>query len=552
MKKFSILIVLLALLLTFALASCEEQEEVSEHVHNYSENVISPTCLEKGYTNRVCVDCGETTNYDFTPISDCKASGVWVTTKAPTCNSQGERKQSCLYCDTVLMKEAIETTEHQPVTVVKQAPNCLSMGVEETYCNACDTVLSSKNIDKTDSHEYEMYSVPPTAQTQGYTNYICKRCGDTQTGSYVDFEESAVEIYNKIKSATVYIKAFDKSGKMISLGSGFVVSEDGYIYTNYHVIKSAYSLKVQFYDGTIYPVTSVQGYNIANDVAKIKIAKSSCDYLKISTEKVKTGDTVYTLGNPLGVENIFTSGIVSRESIKVNGIDCIAITAPISPGNSGGPLLNKRGEVVGINSLQIPDAQNLNFAILIEKVSTISGSPVTVSALYNQRLAENAFEVFTNYINVNANRYDGDNPMIYTLIEETSELVGFEYIYYLDTEANAVYIQITVINAGRKQYALELVISGVSSTYDISMYEYETAQTIATGKVNVQVQTISFETSFSKMFEFSVFRGNATSEEETTRQEQIFYTMYLALVEDFGNLLAKSNTGLSISYFKFS
>ena len=54
------------------------------------------------------------------------------------------------------------------------------------------------------------------------------------------------------------------------------------------------------------------------------------------------------------------------------------------------------------------------------------------------------------------------------------------------------------------------------------------------------------------MFEFSVFRGNATSEEETTRQEQIFYTMYLALVEDFGNLLAKSNTGLSISYFKFS
>jgi hypothetical protein len=260
---------------------------------------------------------------------------------------------------------------------------------------------------------------------------------------------------------------------------------------------------------------------------------------------------VYTLGNPLGVENIFTSGIVSRESIKVNGIDCIAITAPISPGNSGGPLLNKRGEVVGINSLQIPDAQNLNFAILIEKVSTISGSPVTVSALYNQRLAENAFEVFTNYINVNANRFDGDNPMIYTLIEETSELVGFEYIYYLDTEANAVYIQITVINAGRKQYALELVISRVGSTYDISMYEYETAQTIATGKVNVQVQNISFETSFSQMFDFSVFRGDMTSEEETTRQEQIFYTMYLALLENFSNLLTKSNTGLAISHFKF-
>jgi len=140
-----------------------------------------------------------------------------------------------------------------------------------------------------------------------------------------------------------------------STGSGFLITEDGYVVTNYHVVENAVGVKVNVYNGQEY-VAEVVGYDDANDVAVLKIDAQGLQALKVgSSDELIVGDQVVAIGNPLGeLTSTMTVGYVSAKDrvITTEGarINMIQTDAAINSGNSGGPLLNMKGEVVGITT----------------------------------------------------------------------------------------------------------------------------------------------------------------------------------------------------------
>lgn len=151
-----------------------------------------------------------------------------------------------------------------------------------------------------------------------------------------------------------------------SLGSGFIVSSEGYIVTNNHVVEEADSISVKMYDNKEYDA-KVVGRDPKTDLALIKIDGKGLASLKLgNSSDLKVGTWVVAIGSPFGLEQTVTAGIVSAKG-RILGSgpydDFIQTDASINPGNSGGPLLNLEGDVVGINTAIIQSGQGIGFAI---------------------------------------------------------------------------------------------------------------------------------------------------------------------------------------------
>ena len=151
-----------------------------------------------------------------------------------------------------------------------------------------------------------------------------------------------------------------------SLGSGFIVSKDGYIVTNNHVIQDADKIKVILHDNKEYDAKII-GTDPMTDLALIKIDVKGLIPLQFgSSEKSEIGSWVVAIGNPFGLEQTVTAGIISAKGRTIGAgpyDDFIQTDASINPGNSGGPLLNLDGEVIGINTAIIKSGQGIGFAI---------------------------------------------------------------------------------------------------------------------------------------------------------------------------------------------
>jgi serine protease Do len=163
----------------------------------------------------------------------------------------------------------------------------------------------------------------------------------------------------------------NRSRQQRSLGSGFIISADGYILTNYHVVTGADEIKVKLADGRTY-AAELQGGDSKLDLALLKIDTGS-EKLPVArlgnSESLKVGEWVMAIGNPFGLAQTVTVGIVSAKG-RVIGAgpydDFIQTDASINPGNSGGPLFNVRGEVVGINTAIVAGGQGIGFAIPVD------------------------------------------------------------------------------------------------------------------------------------------------------------------------------------------
>ena len=182
-------------------------------------------------------------------------------------------------------------------------------------------------------------------------------------------------------TASAGINIFGQTVETASAGSGFIISPDGYIVTNYHVVKGATSVKVTLYNGDTYDAAVIGG-DSDYDVAIIKINAGGLPAVTLgNSADVNVGDTVLAIGNPLGELTFSMSqGIVSccDRAINVSGtpFNMIQVDASINPGNSGGPLVNLYGEVVGIVSAKYSSYSNttvegLGFAIPISDVQAI-------------------------------------------------------------------------------------------------------------------------------------------------------------------------------------
>ena len=196
------------------------------------------------------------------------------------------------------------------------------------------------------------------------------------------------EVYASTVNSTVSINCssqstniFGQTTQSASSGSGFIISEDGYIVTNYHVISGASSVKVTLYNGDTYDATVIGG-DSDYDVAVLKINATGLTPVTLgNSADVNVGDSVLAIGNPLGELTFSMSGgYVSscNRAINVDGtpFNMIQVDASINPGNSGGPLMNLYGEVVGIVSAKYSSYSNttvegIGFAIPISDVQTI-------------------------------------------------------------------------------------------------------------------------------------------------------------------------------------
>jgi serine protease Do len=157
--------------------------------------------------------------------------------------------------------------------------------------------------------------------------------------------------------------------KSTSLGSGVIVSKEGHILTNHHVIAGMTEVRVQLTDGRNFPATLV-GSDPATDIAVLRIDAAKVDPLPLGdSDELRVGQQIFAVGNPYGLEESVTRGIISakgRQTASDSSIEYIQHDAAVNEGNSGGPLLNVRGEIVGINSAIFSRTggwQGISFAI---------------------------------------------------------------------------------------------------------------------------------------------------------------------------------------------
>jgi S1-C subfamily serine protease len=162
-----------------------------------------------------------------------------------------------------------------------------------------------------------------------------------------------------------------------SLGSGVIVDEDGWIVTNWHVVRRASKITVVLSDGTKYDGQYVSG-DENNDLALLKItSKKPVPFVEIASDREPLlGETVMAIGNPFGLEHTVTRGVISAKNRsydagEVRFDDVLQTDAAINPGNSGGPLIDTRGQLVGINMAILSQAQNIGFAIPAKRVANL-------------------------------------------------------------------------------------------------------------------------------------------------------------------------------------
>ncbi len=179
----------------------------------------------------------------------------------------------------------------------------------------------------------------------------------------------AEDIAEKALAATVYLEMKDKNGKTLGIGSGFFVKPN-LIATNYHVIEGAAKGTAKLVGkSTTYNIEGVTATDKTNDLALLQVPAYGIYGVKGikplslgDSDKVRIGETVYVAGNPKGLKGTFSDGIISSRRDKLTK-ERLQMTAPISPGSSGGPVLNKKGKVIGVSFMTIIGGQNLNFAI---------------------------------------------------------------------------------------------------------------------------------------------------------------------------------------------
>ena len=156
----------------------------------------------------------------------------------------------------------------------------------------------------------------------------------------------------------------------VSQGTGFLITDQGFVLTNAHVLSGARLAIVHTYDNEAYPAELI-GYNAVMDIALLKVPGSFYSLDLGDSNDVKIGEKVLAIGNPLGLAFTVTEGIISAKARQgINNLPYYLQTdVSLNPGNSGGPLINTKGEVIGINNFKVSGAESLGFALEINPAS---------------------------------------------------------------------------------------------------------------------------------------------------------------------------------------
>ena len=190
-------------------------------------------------------------------------------------------------------------------------------------------------------------------------------------------QENLSALVKRVEPSAVVILTYDKQGGILGQGSGFFITMKGDVITNRHVLQGATRAEIKTAEGKVYPIMRVVAEDKEGDLIRVSldIPPEAVHHLPVSTVVPEVGERVIVIGSPLGLQRTVSDGIVSAVRDIPEFGQIIQITAPISTGSSGSPVVNMKGEVIGVATFLVVEGQNLNFAIPAKRVEKLA--PIT-------------------------------------------------------------------------------------------------------------------------------------------------------------------------------
>ena len=185
-------------------------------------------------------------------------------------------------------------------------------------------------------------------------------------------QESLPAVVKRVKPAVVAIATYDASGEALMTGSGFFL-RPGQVVTNLHVVRGAVRAEIKTLDGKgrVFPVNGSLAIDEEGDLALLSVDTPTERSTELASELPDEGEPIFVIGNPLKLEGSVSDGIVSAVREVPNSYRIIQITAPISHGNSGSPVFNMKGQVLGVVTVKVTNGQNINLALAAARVAEL-------------------------------------------------------------------------------------------------------------------------------------------------------------------------------------
>lgn len=478
-----------------------EQTVLPATGHLYEKvTIVTPAdCMHMGVKQFTCNWCDASYKDTYTTTEHTIVTDEAV---APTCTKTGLSQGShCSVCKLVFTEPTIiPELGHSEVQDAAREPNCTDVGLTAgSHCSRCNIVMTpQQEIPALGHQNIEEILQQATCQILGTKKLTCTVCGAESQESFELPHVNDTDIYISAVQYVGEIVTYDRNGNAVGGGIGFVLTEDGRILTNYHALTGSFSAKITINNLT-YDIVSVLAYSEKLDLAVVQVEANGLTAAKICAEPVVEGDIIYALGAARGLTDTYAKGVILTAVKEVDGVVYVHHDAAITAANSGGPLMNIYGEIIGIHTLAASDAQGISLSVFASQWNNLEyGEPLSMEAFY--AMTTTPYQKLQDLIQ-STGKADGlGDVVIYDYVSDSNGLTIYSLGYEPSTQR--VYIEVTVSKDGND------TVARVYLTGDPAALQYHCQFSIDRKVYNTVTGTIN-ATAYTALSElvFETFQG---------------------------------------------